>query len=124
MRRLRVASGLPNYIVNQWFTAVSSALRPQNFLRVALGEPEYLLYFQRNHLKTRRLRQCGQLASVLIELPIFTRISLSMDAGYPQFSPSELTKHPQRMAHSLRRDFAGLVALHAAEGAREAIKAR
>ena len=64
------------------------ALRLQNFFRVALGEPNYLLYFQRNHLTTRPLRHCRRTLSIESNYPYLPEFPYPWTLGYPQFSPS------------------------------------
>ena len=67
--------------------SITAPTGPQKFETCPEWGARITPLFQRNHLTTRRLRQCGPTVPIQIGLPIFTRISYSMDARVPPVFP-------------------------------------
>ena len=94
------ADGLPKCILNQLFAGDLRSRRDLIFCNVALGEPNYLLYFQRIPCKTRQLPPHAHARAEIKTYPSLPEFPHPCPSGYPQFPPSASGTHLERSPRS------------------------
>jgi hypothetical protein len=84
----------------RWLTGLEKGALPEfsirDFVSVFLSGSQFqVLCFQCIPYKTRQLSNRAQARSSVLELPIFTQISLSLDARVPPVSPQFMANEQQ-----------------------------
>ena len=104
------ADGLPKCILNQLFAGDLRSRRDLIFCNVALGEPNYLLYFQRIPCKTRQLPPHAHARAEIKTYPSLPEFPHPCPSGYPQFPPQCFGNAPRKKPAVVKREAADTVA--------------